>query len=125
MIGGSTEEAQQAIGIEVGHALVRFLSTGSTIGCVNFPESDLRALGSDPLKFRITNVHQNVPGVLRQVSKALSIYNIEKQVSITKGTIGYLMADIKVDNPENIKDIKELLCGMKENIRTEILSTKK
>ena len=98
------------------------MTTGSTVGSVNFPESDLRSLSADPLKFRITNVHQNVPGVLRQVSKALLTYNIEKQVSITKGTIGYLMADIKVDHPDNIHEISAILSSMKENIRTIILS---
>lgn len=31
-IGGSTEEAQSAIGVEVGEALVRYINDGSTIG---------------------------------------------------------------------------------------------
>ena len=68
-------------------------------------------------------MHQNVPGVLRQVSRALSTYNIEKQVSITKGTIGYLMADIKVDHPDNIQEISAVLSAMKENIKTNIISS--
>ena len=41
-VGGSTEEAQSSIGIEVGSALVKFINTGSTLGAVNFPEVDIR-----------------------------------------------------------------------------------
>jgi D-3-phosphoglycerate dehydrogenase / 2-oxoglutarate reductase len=67
--GGSTEEAQFAIGGEVGTALVRFLKTGSTLGAVNFPEVELRlpaVSAADKFKYvRVTNCHQNVPGVLK------------------------------------------------------------
>lgn len=42
LVGGSTEEAQSSIGIEVGSALVKFINTGSTLGAVNFPEVDIR-----------------------------------------------------------------------------------
>ena len=37
-IGGSTEEAQAAIGREVATALVKYVNTGSTAGAVNFPQ---------------------------------------------------------------------------------------
>jgi D-3-phosphoglycerate dehydrogenase len=43
-IGGSTEEAQSAIGIEVGEALVRYVNEGATLGAVNLPEVNLRSL---------------------------------------------------------------------------------
>ncbi|KAI9809593.1 MAG: hypothetical protein M1825_000025 [Sarcosagium campestre] len=46
-IGGSTEEAQSAIGIEVGEALVRYVNEGSTLGAVNLPEVNLRSLTLD------------------------------------------------------------------------------
>lgn len=46
-IGGSTEEAQGAIGIEVGQALVRYVNEGSTLGAVNVPEVALRSLTMD------------------------------------------------------------------------------
>ncbi len=36
-IGGSTEEAQEAIGREVSHSLTQFLTIGATTGAVNFP----------------------------------------------------------------------------------------
>lgn len=43
-IGGSTEEAQKAIGKEVAESLVRFINAGSTVGAVNMPEVALRGL---------------------------------------------------------------------------------
>ena len=46
-IGGSTEEAQSAIGIEVGQALVRYVNEGTTLGAVNLPEVNLRSLTTD------------------------------------------------------------------------------
>ena len=46
-IGGSTEEAQSAIGIEVGQALVRYVNEGITLGAVNLPEVNLRSLTTD------------------------------------------------------------------------------
>jgi D-3-phosphoglycerate dehydrogenase len=46
-IGGSTEEAQSAIGVEVGQALVRYVNEGTTLGAVNLPEVNLRSLTTD------------------------------------------------------------------------------
>lgn len=46
-IGGSTEEAQSAIGIEVAQALVKYVNEGSTLGAVNLPEVNLRSLTID------------------------------------------------------------------------------
>ena len=46
-IGGSTEEAQSAIGAEVGEALVRYVNQGGTQGAVNMPEVNLRSLTLD------------------------------------------------------------------------------
>ena len=66
-IGGSTEEAQSAIGIEVSEALVRYVNEGTTLGCVNMPEVNLRSLTMDePNHVRVIYIHHNVPGVLRK-----------------------------------------------------------
>ena len=46
-IGGSTDEAQKAIGVEVAQALVRYVNEGSTLGAVNLPEVTLRSLTMD------------------------------------------------------------------------------
>jgi D-3-phosphoglycerate dehydrogenase len=46
-IGGSTEEAQSAIGVEVSQALVKYVNEGTTQGAVNLPEVALRSLTMD------------------------------------------------------------------------------
>lgn len=46
-IGGSTEEAQSAIGVEVALALTRYVNEGTTLGAVNLPEVTLRSLTMD------------------------------------------------------------------------------
>jgi len=46
-IGGSTEEAQSAIGIEVSNSLTQYINAGTTTGSVNFPEVQLRSLTID------------------------------------------------------------------------------
>lgn len=66
-IGGSTEEAQSAIGIEVSQALVHYVNEGATLGAVNLPEVNLRVLTMDePDHVRVIYIHRNIPGVLRQ-----------------------------------------------------------
>lgn len=46
-IGGSTEEAQTAIGVEVADALIRYVNEGGTKGAVNMPEVSLRGLDAE------------------------------------------------------------------------------
>ena len=66
-IGGSTEEAQSAIGVEVGEALIRYVNEGVTLGAVNLPEVNLRSLTlEEPNHVRVIYIHRNVPGVLRR-----------------------------------------------------------
>lgn len=92
-IGGSTEEAQKAIGIEVAESFRRYLQIGSSSGAVNFPNVDL------PVKkgtSRILNVHRNEPGVLGEINGIISKAgaNIEGQYLSTDDEIGYLVMDV-------------------------------
>jgi D-3-phosphoglycerate dehydrogenase / 2-oxoglutarate reductase len=95
-IGGSTVEAQEAIGREVASSLTRFVKTGATTGSVNFPPVELAQIKGT---HRVINVHQNVPGVMRDVNKIVGDQgaNIHAQVLSTAGDIGYLVMDL--DNP--------------------------
>ncbi|KAI8899750.1 hypothetical protein BC833DRAFT_584501 [Globomyces pollinis-pini] len=120
-IGGSTEEAQSSIGIEVGNALVKYINNGSTLGSVNFPEVDIRAPSEDSHIIRIINIHQNVPGVLRQINKILSDYNIEKQTCDSKDAVGYFMANVGVENEQDMEAINLALQSIPENIFTRVL----
>ena len=116
-VGGSTEEAQAAIGQEVSASLIKFLNSGATTGAVNFPEIEMP---TEPGKHRILNVHRNVPGVLSDINKIVSDHraNIRSQVLSTDNAIGYLMMDLDQDVAESVrKGIAEL----STNIRTRIL----
>ncbi|KAF8642271.1 hypothetical protein AX16_009544 [Volvariella volvacea WC 439] len=121
-IGGSTEEAQRMIGEEVSQAISRYLGYGSTLGAVNFPEVDLRAITAEQgTQIRICHVHRNQPGVLKQVNDALSPYNVEKQYSDSKGDVAYVMADIADVSPADINRLRDRISGTEANILTRFL----
>lgn len=117
-IGGSTEEAQASIGVEVSESLLRYIQTGDTFGSVNFPNLSLRPLQDG---YRILNVHKNVPGVLGAINKIISEYhvNISSQQLATNSQIGYLAMDLeKKPKPEVLEKIQAL----ETSIKTRIIS---
>lgn len=121
-IGGSTEEAQSAIGTEVGEALVKYVNEGSTIGAVNMPEVTLRSTTIDQKDHvRLVYVHQNVPGVLRQVNEILGDHNVDKQTTDSKGQIAYLMADISNIKTDVAKELYQRLENLSSRILTRVL----
>ncbi|KLJ10375.1 D-3-phosphoglycerate dehydrogenase [Blastomyces silverae] len=133
-IGGSTEEAQSAIGIEVAEALVRYVNEGVTLGAVNMPEVKLRSLTMDePNHGRVIFIHQNIPGVLREVNEILSDHNVDKQMTdsrvhtIVSGIansaqqVAYLMADISDVHTSDIKELYKRLESLPSRIMTRIL----
>jgi D-3-phosphoglycerate dehydrogenase len=116
-IGGSTVEAQEAIGREVASALLGFLNVGTTTGAVNFPEVDVRAQGG---AHRILNVHKNVPGVLSNINKIASELNanVERQVLATDLDLGYLVMDVDRDVSDQIL---AQVARLETSIKTRIL----
>ncbi|PWN48045.1 putative 3-phosphoglycerate dehydrogenase [Violaceomyces palustris] len=122
-IGGSTEEAQRMIGIEVGNALCRYINYGGSVGAVNFPEVDLRAITEQESRvIRICYVHQNQPGSLRAVNEILGGHNVDKQHSDSYKDIAYLMADISGVSENDIRDIYDRISKTPANILTRLLS---
>ena len=107
-IGGSTEEAQVAIGQEVSTALLRYLQWGTTSGAVNFPVAEL------PVRegvHRVRHVHRNVPGVLGDVNRIVAQEgaNVLGQVLVTDPEIGYLLMDVEQDaGPAIVRGIAKL-----------------
>lgn len=121
-IGGSTEEAQSAIGIEVSSALTKYINEGNSIGAVNFPEVALRDLDLDQANsVRVLYIHQNVPGVLKTVNNILSNHNIEKQFTDSRGDVAYLMTDISDVDISDIKSLYEQLEQTPYKIATRLL----
>ncbi|KAJ5466759.1 D-3-phosphoglycerate dehydrogenase 2 [Penicillium diatomitis] len=121
-IGGSTEEAQSAIGVEVATALTRYVNEGSTQGAVNMPEVSLRSLTIDePSHARVVYIHKNIPGVLRRVNEILGDHNVDKQMTDSRGDVAYLMADISDVNTTQIKELYSSLESLNSRIMTRIL----
>lgn len=92
-IGGSTLEAQENIGKEVGGKLVSYSDTGTTTSSVNFPEV---ALPTNHEVHRILHVHQNVPGVMNAINQVLADnnINISGQFLQTVEDVGYVVIDV-------------------------------
>jgi D-3-phosphoglycerate dehydrogenase / 2-oxoglutarate reductase len=116
-IGGSTEEAQEAIGREVSTSLIKYVNSGATTGAVNFPQIELPL---DKGAHRILNVHKNVPGVLRDINRIVSDHeaNIRAQVLSTDPDIGYLVMDLDQDVSQ---DVKRGIAALPTSIKTRIL----
>lgn len=116
-IGGSTQEAQENIGLEVAEKLVRYSDTGTTTTSVNFPEV---ALPSHPGKHRLLHVHRNVPGVMMAINKVFSEnnINISGQYLQTVEDVGYVVIDVDHDTSEMALEKLRLVEG---TIRTRVL----
>ena len=116
-IGGSTAEAQEAIGREVANALTKFTNTGATIGAVNFPQVELAPLAGT---HRVLNVHKNVPGVLRDINRLVSDRNanVLGQILATDPNIGYLVMDL---DKEVANDVRKAIAELGACIKTRIL----
>jgi D-3-phosphoglycerate dehydrogenase len=116
-IGGSTEEAQESIGREVATSLIKYVNAGATTGAVNFPHVELPQTRD---AHRILNVHQNVPGVLRDINRIVSDLgaNIRAQLLSTDPEIGYLIMDLDQDVSHEVKDA---VAALETSIKTRIL----
>jgi D-3-phosphoglycerate dehydrogenase len=109
-VGGSTAEAQQAIGGFVAARLVDFVNTGSTGGCVNLPSI---APPPVPRAHRFLHLHRNQPGVLAAVNAVLARHrlNILGQALRTDDAIGYLVTDVDRRYPESVVDELKTVAG--------------
>jgi D-3-phosphoglycerate dehydrogenase len=119
-VGGSTEEAQQNIGIEVAEKLIKYSNNGSTLTAVNFPEV---SLPEHPGKHRLLHTHHNRPGVLSAINAVFSKkkINITGQYLQTNAEIGYVVIDVETPTREASLDVKHALEKVPETIRTRIL----
>jgi D-3-phosphoglycerate dehydrogenase / 2-oxoglutarate reductase len=119
-IGGSTEEAQENIGIEVANKLIRYSNNGSTLGAVNFPEV---SLPEHPGKHRVLHIHRNQPGVLSAINAVFSeeAINIAGEYLQTDAKVGYVVIDVETDERAETVSIRRKLELVPGTIRTRIL----
>jgi len=116
-IGGSTEEAQESIAIEVAEKLVRHWTSGSTASAVNFPEVDLPTLRAGQV--RIMHVHRNVPGVLSTMHGhfARESVNINAEYLQSDLHTSYVILDV---DPFEGDGIVHALTALPETVRMRL-----
>ncbi|MCG3729907.1 phosphoglycerate dehydrogenase [Vibrio cincinnatiensis] len=93
-VGGSTQEAQENIGIEVAGKLAKYSDNGSTLSSVNFPEVSLPQHRDCS---RLLHIHENRPGILTQINTifAQDGINVAAQYLQTNATIGYVVIEVE------------------------------
>jgi D-3-phosphoglycerate dehydrogenase / 2-oxoglutarate reductase len=92
-IGGSTEEAQLNIGLDVTAKLLHYLERGATTGSHTVPAIMLHRMANT---HRILHIHDNIPGVMAEINATLSAHgiNILGQYLHTNTYIGYTVIDL-------------------------------
>ena len=93
-IGGSTEEAQASIGLDVTSKLIKYLDFGTSEGSHTVPPVSLPPQAGT---HRILHIHRNIPGVLGEINSRLSDdgINITGQYLKTNDEIGYVILDVE------------------------------
>lgn len=107
-IGGSTEEAQWNIGIDVSNKLIKYIESGASIGSHSIPELSLPKMEDT---HRILHIHKNVSGVLSEINSKISKLdvNILGQYLSTNFDVGYVVLDIaKNDSLDTLKELKKI-----------------
>ncbi len=118
-IGGSTQEAQENIGIDAASKLANFMDQGKTVGCKTIPEINL----PKPVNrktHRLLHIHQNKPGILSKINTIMSDLNVNilGQFLKTNPNIGYVVFDISADvSDEVLKQLK----GLEHTIKARVL----
>jgi D-3-phosphoglycerate dehydrogenase / 2-oxoglutarate reductase len=107
-IGGSTEEAQEAIGEFAAERLLAYLNRGDTTFCVNLPNVQLAEVSG---AHRILHIHRNQPGVLAELNRELAAagLNILGQHLKTDERTGYVITDVDRDyDPESLRALRSV-----------------
>lgn len=116
-IGGSTEEAQANIGLDVTAKLIKYLEFGTSEGSHTVPPVNLSPQAGT---HRILHIHKNIPGVLGEINSRLSGrgINIVGQYLKTNDAIGYVILDL---DSELSKEAFDLLKDISGTIKTRMI----
>jgi D-3-phosphoglycerate dehydrogenase / 2-oxoglutarate reductase len=109
-IGGSTQEAQSNIGIDVSSKLFNYLEKGISTGSHTIPAL---ALPAQDGTHRILHIHNNIPGVLSSLNTLLSQnkINILGQYLKTNDSIGYVVLDVDKNISKNAMELMKSVKG--------------
>jgi D-3-phosphoglycerate dehydrogenase len=116
-IGGSTEEAQANIGLDVSAKLLNYIELGASDGSLTVPPLNLSPQNNT---HRILHIHQNKPGVLSEINSRLSEkgINILGQYLKTNDEIGYVILDV---DTALSKDAFDILREVKGTLKTRMV----
>lgn len=116
-IGGSTEEAQYNIGMDVSNKLYQFLEMGVSLDSCSIPSL---MLSPQEGTHRILHIHRNVPGVLSEINAKLSNENINiiSQYLKTNESVGYVVLDLDKSLSHQAFDV---LKKVRETIKVRLL----
>ena len=119
-IGGSTEEAQKNIALDVAEKLTDYFLYGKTEGSLNFPEVNPTIDKNDSC--RIVHIHKNLPGVMKELNEIFGNLNINisRQYLQTDSTIGYTLIDVEKTN--SVLKIFEKIKNVKHTIKVRLLT---
>ncbi len=119
-VGGSTEEAQANIGIEVAEKLIKYSNNGSTFSAVNFPEVSLPTHAGH---HRILHIHRNQPGLLSAVNAVFSRHNVNIAAEYlqTNPQIGYVVIDMETKDRAESMLVKQELDRVPGTLSTRLL----
>lgn len=116
-IGGSTEEAQANIGLDVTSKLIKYLESGVSEGSHTVPQVNLPIQDKT---HRILHIHENIPGVLSEINTKLSAHdiNILGQFLKTNDAVGYVILDV---NTKLSHEAFTILKEVKGTIKTRMV----
>ena len=101
-LGASTPESEENCAEMAARQLRNYIRTGSIRNSVNYPECDLSA----GFTGRICVLHDNVSGVLGQITAAITErgLNISNMVNTSRGELAYTVIDIDTDLTQDLVD---------------------
>ena len=116
-VGGSTMEAQAAIGQFVADKFLNFVNHGDSSLSVSLPNVSLPPQQGS---HRLLHIHRNVPGVLAKINNILAATgaNIIGQFLGTSGEIGYVITDLSQTSSQTVR---RALVQIPETIKLRLL----
>lgn len=121
-IGGSTAEAQEAIGVEVSQSLIDFIKAGSTLNSANIPAINL-PIDHQSNYLDLIHFHKNEPGVLGAVNKIISSYsvNVRAQSLATNNEVGCLLMRLECLEQDTFNKVLEKIQNLESSISVRSL----
>ena len=119
-IGGSTQEAQENIALEVTQKLITFSDRGNSGTAVNFPQL---TLVPNPNAHRILHIHRNIPGILSRINQIVGDedINVLGQHLMTNQKLGYVVLDLEKKEDEVPKRLRNALKSVEGTIRSRVI----